>query len=58
MKLDSRELGTVLAALRLWQVYPYNPLDEFANIATNGGEHVPLLDDEIDDLCERLNCGE
>jgi hypothetical protein len=53
-KLTKRELATVLAALRYWQVA----------ISTNGGppisEHffnglTPLTDDEIDELCDRLN---
>ena len=54
MKLDSRELGTVLAALRFWQ--SMTAIDSrFLAIATNGDQQNPLTDDEIDALCERLN---
>ena len=55
--LSDRELATVLAALRFWQ----QQLDEsegeppirdhFEN------EITPLSVEEIDALCERLNCG-
>lgn len=53
-RLTKRELATVIVALRYWQVA----------IDTNGGppisEHffngvTPLTDDEIDELCDRLN---
>lgn len=53
-RLTKRELATVIVALRYWQVA----------IGTNGGppisEHffngvTPLTDDEIDELCDRLN---
>jgi hypothetical protein len=57
--LDARELATVLAALRNWQTHlcvnDGLPGAEFA-------EHFegidPMTDEEIDELCERLNCGE
>ena len=32
-----------------------NTLGEWLDIATDGGTIVPLDDDEIDALCERLN---
>ena len=59
MKLNDRELGTVLAALRLWQNECSNDATDGAlwDIATNGDTVQPLLDDEIDELCERLNSG-
>ena len=53
--LTSRELATVLAALRYWQ----RDL-ESADEIIDGGEHfadqLPLTAAEIDELCERLNC--
>jgi hypothetical protein len=53
--LTSRELATVLAALRYWQ----RDL-ESADEIIDGGEHfsdqLPLSAAEIDALCERLNC--
>ena len=56
--LTSRELATVLAALRYWQgSRPTNRL-MFHIIATNGDRHSPLDDNEIDELCMRLNFGE
>jgi hypothetical protein len=57
MKIDHVQLGTILAALRLWQSelekrrVPYD--DE---IATDGGAFPALTVDEIDLLCEELNC--
>jgi hypothetical protein len=60
--LNDRELATVLAALRYWQArtdITHRALDD---IATCGDapwslSQGPLADDEIDELCERLNCG-
>jgi hypothetical protein len=62
MKLDSRELGTVLAALRYWQEQgladdPQYRSDELNDIATCHDAQVSMCGDEIDDLCERINCG-
>lgn len=58
-----RELGTVLAALRLWQhvgclcQFPDNDqLKAIDDTATAGGQHERLTSDEIDALCECLNC--
>lgn len=53
----TRELSTVLAALRYWQLHLTGeaPGDDFDSIASDGGTHVPLTADEIDGLCERLN---
>lgn len=53
-KLDSRELATVLAALRCWQTQEA-PAWPFGNIATGYEEHSALSSPEIDALCERLN---
>jgi hypothetical protein len=55
LAVDDRELATVLAGLRGHQrrTCPRDLLE----IATNGGRYVPLTDDEIDGLCERLSCG-
>ena len=54
MTLDSREIATVLAALRFWQdqIALDNPLDLSPDHFL-GDE--PLTDKEIDDLCEYLN---
>jgi hypothetical protein len=51
-----RELATVLAALRYWQ----QGLSEHGGVIPVA-EHfdstvTPLAIEEIDDLCERLNC--
>jgi hypothetical protein len=56
--LDSRELSTVLAALRLWQRSNHlgsNADPGLFDIATNGDTLDPLSADEIDALCERIN---
>lgn len=65
--LSSRELATVLAALRLWQqedpvlggfVVGHDQLQAIKDIATDNGEFEPLTPTEIDTLCERLNVAE
>jgi hypothetical protein len=52
MKLNDRELATVLAALRYWRANvdecDREDYDWFAN-------DKPLDDEEIDELCERIN---
>jgi hypothetical protein len=55
--LTDRELATVLAALRYWQQHLLaNEGEPPISEHFEGG--VTSLDaDEIDDLCERLNCG-
>lgn len=63
MTLDRRELGTVLAALRLWQATNHGstvPLSDsqissIRSIATDAGEVEELGHREIDTLCEKLN---
>ena len=54
LELDERETGTVLAALRYWQRNAENGAPEW-EIATEP-EGGPLDEDEIDALCERINC--
>lgn len=58
--LSPRERDTVLAALRCWQdVFTYGAprdLEGLKDIASNNEQHAPLDLDEIDALCERINC--
>lgn len=56
-ELSAREVATILAALRQYQRGTYHRL-ELEEIATNGGEFEALTADEIDELCQRINCGE
>ena len=51
---DARELATVIAALRYWNraLIPGEILS-----TSTGADVVALAPDEIDALCERLNCG-
>lgn len=53
------ERDTMLAALRHWQVYlntvPSPEMGVYGEIATNGGEHGLMPEEEIDGLCERIN---
>lgn len=59
--LTTKETATVLAALRLFQQVgppgfcpdgtPIAEMDQFA-------EAEPLTDEEIDSLCETINCGD
>jgi hypothetical protein len=53
-ELSDREIAMLLAALRNWQT---DDLNEDLAEAFSGHfeDHAPLSDDEIDDLCERLN---
>ena len=55
--LNPRELGTALAALRLWQRLGDRHGGPEMAIATNEGAFAPLTEDEIDGLCERVNIG-
>lgn len=55
MRLDDREMGAVLAALRYWQRAGGFAGDDINDIATGCGEFDELTDVEIDDLCERIN---
>ena len=57
IELTNRQLGTVLAALRLWQRKMKNHLEDpfLLDIATDGGILGTLDEREIDELCERLN---
>jgi hypothetical protein len=70
MTLNPRELGTTLAALRLWQHFnkfniehrekPGTDIDFewLLEIANDGGTLEILTNEEIDELCERINGGE
>ena len=53
---NERELATVLAALRFWQRHLAQNDDGPINFAHFDQIVTPLTADEIDDLCERLNC--
>ena len=58
MRLDLREMATVLAALREWQGILRGSEPEegwIKDIASAGGTVTPLRADEIDELCQRLN---
>jgi len=52
IKITDREGATILASLRRWQSYP--AAREADSIATNGGKHKPLDNEEIGRLCERI----
>ncbi|MCK5530297.1 MAG: hypothetical protein KAI85_03465 [Halopseudomonas aestusnigri] len=57
------DLHTIIAALRYWQrsgmADPCYRSEAMNELATNGGEIMESLNDEgIDDLVERLNCGD
>lgn len=54
----TRELATILAALRFYQQVIMDQLPRSAfilDIATSCGEFKALNNDEIDDLCDKLN---
>jgi len=58
LKISEREFHTILAALRLWQETTNRYEDWIGEISTNQGAVVPLNDEEIEDLCERINTTE
>jgi hypothetical protein len=57
--MNARDTSMVLAALRLWQkIYAFENVKEaFYDIATDDGTHALFTIDEIDELCEEVNCG-
>lgn len=55
---NSRELATVLAALRYWQrttTHLQRATDGFPENVIAADAGCPLYDEEIDKLCQRLN---
>ncbi|BCJ91831.1 hypothetical protein IZ6_25660 [Terrihabitans soli] len=57
MKIDDRELASILAGLRLLQqTHVLSLSNDIINIMTDGDQLVPLSPAEIDELCERINC--
>lgn len=59
-RMNNREVSHVLAALRLWQKDRRKANKDFylTRVATNGGEHELMDEDEIDALCRSLDCEE
>lgn len=64
MNMPTRETGTILAALRLWQIYLEGRMpntseyEEIGGIATDGQTFEKLNAAEIDALCETINLGD
>lgn len=54
MELSDRDTGTLLAALRYYQIQTGIPV-RFVDIASDEGKQTPLNSREIDDLCQRIN---
>lgn len=56
---DNREIATILAALRYWQLAQNSasriPI-AIDDISTDFGELEPLGKEEIDGLCMKINC--
>ena len=57
VELSDREIALVLAALRNWQMDELNE-DLVDTFSGHFVDHEPLSDEEIDDLCERINFGD
>ncbi len=53
ISITEREHATILAALRLWQEADEHNKGDLSDIAEAVG--VPLSNEEIDVLCERIN---
>ena len=58
ISVDSRELGTLLGALRYYQQQIEAAQGDpwITEIVTDGGTRVPLDSYMIDKLCSKLNC--
>lgn len=54
--LTERELATVLASLRFWQRHLETHRGEIPFADHFDDTITPLTVEEIDDLCERVNC--
>ena len=60
-QLTAQEIATILASLRHWQTYlpdRIDYLDQYLDIATNGNCFEPLSNDEVEELCMKLNFGD
>lgn len=64
VKITDEERDCLLAALRLWQTYGRKPEAHdtyhglLHDIATNYEQHRPLTDEEIDNLCKKIDARE
>lgn len=59
VEIDERELATILAALRYWQDrggFEGCRNEYISDIATDCCNLEPMYEEEIDALCERINC--
>ena len=54
--MSPSERNTVLAALRMWQQADSPARGPFMDIANDGETTTDLTEEEIDRLCEELNC--
>lgn len=54
MQLNRQEMATVLAALRHWQL-TVSPATHPADLQGHFDGNAPLMANQIDQLCERLN---
>ncbi len=52
MELTDKEIGQILAALRLWQTRDWANEEIIRAVLR---EHGEMTDEEIDALCEKLN---
>jgi hypothetical protein len=60
-EFTAQEVATILASLRHWQTYlPHriDYLDRYLDIATDGSRFEPLSNNEVEELCIKLNFGE
>lgn len=54
--VNDYERNTILAALRFWQSQGLTAPQDIKDIANSGDDNFLLDDDDIDNLCERINC--
>lgn len=54
--ISNRETATILAALRYWQREGLMSAGDEQDVASDGGRFESLSAEEIDALCERINC--
>lgn len=55
-RIFERETATILAALRYWQREGLMSDGDEQDVASDGGRFQSLSAEEIDTLCERINC--
>ena len=59
-KLSDQHIAHILAALRYCQDHApdFGNMEHFTIQSETGPTMLPLMDDEVNELCEDINCGD